>query len=116
MTDGAEEGTRKRLIFQQAVLGAQAYLKREPGNSYTKYLQSAYGDWSEEQSMAAEAILCDKEPHKSFCTTSTNLIWAGTADRADYKTAAENQTIQTMHPSRQRRAVRAVLSYTYHGC
>ncbi len=108
----------QQSMFEQAVLGSQAYVSRRPGNAYTDYLRERYGEWGDEQDAMAVHLITNPDSSESpwnrnIGPATDALVSSGIPIGADTRGAMQNMTIQGMHPARRKQAVFAALSYTY---
>lgn len=108
----------QQAMFEEAVKGSQAYVSRRPGNAYTDYLRSRYGEWGDEQDAMAVHLITNPESSESpwnrnIGPATEALVAGGIPIGADTRGAMQNMAIQGLHPARRKQAVFAALSYTY---
>jgi hypothetical protein len=110
----------QQAMFHAAVQGSQAYFEGQQGNSYTDYLKSQYGHWGEAQGADAVSYIQNTkgapiEFNQSMDPASTGFVASGLpmVTEAAAGVAVKNVALQGMHPARRRRAVNAILAYTY---
>lgn len=108
----------QQAMFEEAVKGSQAYVSRRPGNAYTDYLRSRYGEWGDEQDAMAVHLITNPDSSESpwnrnIGPATEALVSSGIPIGADTRGAMQNMAIQGLHPARRKQAVFAALSYTY---
>jgi hypothetical protein len=108
----------QQSMFEQAVKGSHAFVNRKSGNAYTDYLRQRYGDWGDNNDAMAEFLITNPESsespwNKQIGPATEALNRMGIPIGADTRGAMQNMAIQGLHPSRQKQAAFAVLSYCY---
>lgn len=109
----------QQAMFQQAALGAQAYVANNPNdpnhNAYTNYLRDKYGDWNSSRDAMAEHIVTMPESSESAWNQNRKAgfeacVRAGMPISTETIGALQNFAIQQLHPSRQKQAAIATLA------
>lgn len=97
-----------KSLFKHAALGAESYVSGKPGNAYTEYLRTRFGDWSAKDDTWGTHILTDAASPESpwnpkYVPATETVFQSGLPINNQNRAAAANPYVMKL-PAWQRRA------------
>ncbi len=105
-----------KSLFKHAALGSEAYVSGRPGNSYTQYLRTRFGDWSAKDDTWGVHIMTDAESPESpwnpkYAPATDSLFAVGLPISNENRAAATVSGVTKLPTWQRRQAIPAVATY-----
>jgi hypothetical protein len=105
-----------KSLFKHAALGSEAYVSGRPGNDYTQYLRTRFGDWSAKDDTWGVHIMTDGDSPESpwnprYSPATDTVVQAGLPINNPNRAAAANSFVQRLPAWQRRQGIVAVSAY-----